>query len=337
MLMGTHINRRYVLGGLAAGCATPLFSGCSERVLSSTLKVAHTLNAEHPVHKALLFFADRLAELSGGKLGAELYPSAQLGTERQLIELCQIGSIAMTKVSTLSMEGFSPAMRLFSIPYLFGDEDHLWRVLESDTGRSLLDGLTDVRLRGLNYYDAGSRSFYATKAPINTPDDLAGKKIRVLPSRVAIEMVAALGGSATPISFGELYTALQQGIVDGAENNPPSYFLSKHFEIAPYYTLDEHTAVPDVIIMSDYVWNRLSADERAWVQQAMDESVTVQRQFWAEDQAAALAAVEEAGSQIIRPDKAPFREAVSGMKARFLEADDLGPLINQVDELRAGS
>jgi len=135
---------------------------------------------------------------------------------------CSGGVVSGTRLKTISMEGFSSKMKLFSIPYLFQDSDHVWRVLNSEVGTSLLDSLRDVRLQGLGYYDAGSRSFYMTDAPIRTPADLRGKKVRVLPSRTSIEMVEALGGAATPISWGELYTALQQGIVDGAENNPPS-------------------------------------------------------------------------------------------------------------------
>ena len=333
-----HPTRRTALrlGGAAAlGAALP----ACDRPLTGELrlKVAHTMNATHPVHKALGVFAETLRELSGGRLGADLYASGQLGTERELIELAQIGSVAMTKVSSLSLEGFSPPMRLFSTPYLFEDNAHLWRVLEGDVGRELLDTLGGVRLKGLSYYDAGSRSFYATAAPINHPDDLAGKKIRVLASPVAVEMVAALGGSATPLAFGELYTALQQGIVDGAENNPPSYFLSKHFEIAPYYSLDEHTSPPDVIIMSSHVWEQLDARERDWVTRAMAVSVEAQRRFWNQDQADALAAVEAAGSRVVYPDKQPFRAAVAGMKRTAMESDDLGPLIRRVDALAGAS
>ena len=328
------LTRRSAMTLAGAGVLGAPLIGCSEPLSGELrLKVAHTMNATHPVHKALGVFADRLAELSSGQLGADLYASAQLGTERQLIELCQIGSIAMTKVSSLSMEGFSPPMRLFSTPYLFEDNAHLWRVLEGDIGRELLDTLGGVRLKGLAYYDAGSRSFYATAAPINHPSDLKGKKIRVLASPVAVEMVAALGGSATPLAFGELYTALQQGIVDGAENNPPSYYLSKHFEIAPYYSLDEHTSPPDVIIMSQHVWRQLDETVQDWVVQAMADSVAAQRRFWDEDQAAALAAVEAAGSEVVYPDKQPFRDAVAGMKRDFLETEDLGPLIRRVDAL----
>jgi tripartite ATP-independent transporter DctP family solute receptor len=328
----TSISRRTFAAATSASLGLG-FAGCSAKLVSGTrLKLAHTLNSDHPVHKAMVFMGGKLAELSNGELGVDIYPNGQLGSERQLIELLQIGALAMTKVSTISMEGFSPKMKLFSIPYLFQDSTHFWRVLNSHIGNSLLDTLRDVRLQGLGYYDAGSRSFYMTDAPVRTPADLVSKKVRVLPSRTSIEMIEALGGAATPISWGELYTALQQGIVDGAENNPPSYYLSKHFEIAQYYTLDEHTSVPDLVIMSRRVFDGLTDQQRGWLKQAMDESVTYQRKLWAEAEAKALNEVAKAGVEIIYPDKQPFREAVLPMKLTF-EKTELGPLIKQVEAL----
>jgi tripartite ATP-independent transporter DctP family solute receptor len=332
----TKLTRRdfTALTGASLGLG---LTGCSAKVVSGTrLKLAHTLNSDHPVHKAMSFMGDKLTELSSGSMGVDIYPNGQLGSERQLIELLQIGSLAMTKVSAISMEGFSPAMKLFSTPYLFQDNDHYWRVLNSDLGRSLLESLHDVRLHGLGYYDAGSRSFYMTDAPVRSPADLKSKKIRVLPSRTSIEMVEALGGAATPISWGELYTALQQGIVDGAENNPPSYYLSKHFETAKYYTLDEHTSVPDLIIMSKRVFDGLTEQQRGWVKTAMDASVVYQRKLWADAENEALTAVKKAGVEVIYPDKQPFRDAVAPMKAALADTE-LGPLIRQVEAMEAKS
>ena len=277
----------------------------------------------------------RLDELSGGTMAIEIYPNGQLGSERELIELVQIGSVSMTKVSTISMEGFSSDMELFSIPYLFKDNAHYWRFLNSAHGQKLLDSLRGVRLQGLGYYDAGSRSFYMTKAPVNSPEDLKGLKVRVLPSRTSIEMIEALGGSATPISWGELYTALQQGVVDGAENNPPSYFLSKHYETAKYYTLDEHTSVPDLLIISRRVYDGLSEQQRGWLKQAVDESILFQRKLWQEASKDALDEVAAAGVKIIHPDKAPFRAAVSGIKAGY-DGTRIGELIREVEALEAG-
>jgi tripartite ATP-independent transporter DctP family solute receptor len=264
----------------------------------------------------------------------DIYLNGQLGSEREMIEMLQVGSIAMTKVSAISLEGFSSGMRLFSIPYLFSDSDHYWRVLDSHIGNSMLNTLGDVRLKGVGYYDAGSRSFYMSDAPVNAPQDLLGKKVRVLPSRTSIKMVEALGGAATPITWGELYTALQQGVVDGAENNPPSYFLSKHYEAAKYYTLDEHTSVPDVLVMSSAVFDRLSEEQKGWLNRAVAESVDLQKKLWAEAETHALQQVKAAGVQVIYPDKKPFRAAVAGMRAAFLDSE-LGSIIKQVEALEA--
>ncbi|MEJ2543263.1 MAG: TRAP transporter substrate-binding protein DctP [Calditrichaceae bacterium] len=163
------------------------------------------------------------------------------------------------------------------------------------------------------YYDAGSRSFYAIDKPINTPADLKGMKIRVMKSITAVNMVKALGGSPTPIPWGELYTALQQGVVDGAENNPPSFYFSRHYEVCKYYSLDEHTAVPDILLMSTVVWNNLTPQEQEWLQKAVDESVIHQKKLWKEATEEALKAVQEAGVKVTYPDKTPFLEAVKPM------------------------
>tara|TARA_B100001093_G_scaffold390817_1_gene377189 strand:- start:2449 stop:3303 length:855 start_codon:yes stop_codon:yes gene_type:complete len=278
--------------------------------------------------------AERLAVFSRGKMRIDIYLNGQLGSEREMIEMLQVGSIAMTKVSAISLEGFSSGMRLFSIPYLFADSDHYWRVLDSDVGKSMLNTLGDVRLKGVGYYDAGSRSFYMSDVAVNTPQDLIGKKVRVLPSRTSIEMVEALGGAATPITWGELYTALQQGVVDGAENNPPSYFLSKHYEAAKYYTLDEHTSVPDVLVMSSAVFDRLSEVQKEWLNRAVVESVALQKKLWAEAETHALQQVKAAGVQVIYPDKKPFRAAVAAMRTAFRDSE-LGSIIKRVEDLEA--
>ena len=312
------------------GAAAVLLASCAEG--TETLRLAHTQSAEHPVHVSMLYMADRLEKISGGEMTMEVYPSGQLGTERELIELLQIGSIAMTKVSSLSIEGFVPEMRVFSVPYLFTDNDHFWDVLNSEVGDELLASLEPVLLKGLGYYDSGSRSFYTKDAPILTPGDLAGKNIRVLSSRASIEMVDVMGGSATPIAFGELYTAIQQGVVDGAENNPPSYYLSRHYEAAPFYSLDEHTTVPDLVVVSLAVWDRLSPQEQAWLKEAMDDSVTFQRRAWAEASEEAMAAIVAGGATVTRPDKAPFRAAVASIKESH-DGTPIGDMIARIDAM----
>ena len=236
----------------------------------------------------------------------------------------------MAKVSASPLEGFIPEMKLFSLPYLFRDSDHYWQILNGEIGTQLLQAGEEYRVRGLAYYDAGSRSFYSTTKPIRSPADLSGMKIRVQSSQTAVAMVKAMGGSPTPISFGELYTALQQGVVDGAENNPPSFHLSKHFEVCKFYTLDEHTSVPDIVLISTRIWNRLSTLEQTWLQQATDESVIYQRELWTAATQNAIDAVEAAGVEIIRPDKTEFQKKV----ASIYQSNELGPMQKLIDRIQ---
>ncbi len=305
-------------------------AGCGARDDVVVLKLAHSLDTGHAVHKGMMHMAERLEEISGGSMRIDIYPSGQLGGERETVELLQIGSIAMTKVSTSPLESFVPAMQIFSVPYVFRDRAHFFKVLDSEIGRELLESTEVARLRGLGYYDAGSRSFYTTRKPVRTPADLKGLKIRVQKSQTSVKMVQALGGSATPISWGELYTALQQGVVDGAENNPPSFYLSRHYEISKFYALDEHTSVPDILLMSSRIWHDLTPEQQDWLQQAVDESVVYQRKLWREATEQALAAVEAAGVEISYPDKEPFQQAVRGMKAAYA-GTTVGDLLARIE------
>ena len=274
------------------------------------LKLAHGLSIDHPVHIALVFMTERISELSEGKLIVDIYPSEQLGSEQQLIELVQIGSVAITKVSAASMQSFADDYKVFGLPYIFRSKEHFFNVIDGQIGNDLLLSTENKWIRGLCYYDSGSRSFYTKNKPITHPDDLAGLKIRVMPSATAVEMIRALGGSATPISWGELYTALQSGVVDGAENNPPSLYTSHHYEVCKYYSLDEHTIIPDVVVISKKVWDKLSNQQKKWIQQAANESAIVERKLWAESELKSLEEVQKAGVKINYPDKGPFIEKV---------------------------
>ena len=318
----------YRLAMVLLTCA--LATACSSRDDVVVLKLAHSLDTGHAVHKGMVHMAERLDEISGGHMRIDIYPSGQLGGERETVELLQIGSIAMTKVSTSPLESFVPAMQIFSIPYVFRDREHFFKVLDSEIGEELLRSTEVARLRGLGYYDAGSRSFYTTDKPVQAPADLKGLKIRVQKSQTSVRMVKALGGSATPISWGELYTALQQGVVDGAENNPPSFYLSRHYEICKYYSLDEHTSVPDILLMSSRIWHDLTPEQQGWLQQAVDESVDYQRRLWQEATEEALAAVMAAGVEVSYPDKAPFQEAVRAMKATYA-GTEVGDLLARIE------
>lgn len=287
-----------------------LFSGCGETDTDvHTIRLAHGMNTTHPVHEAMVVMAELVKEKSNGQLEVIVYPNQQLGTERELLELVQIGSIDITKVSSAVLENFVPQMRVFSLPYLIRDDEHAIKVLEGEIGHELLLAGEPYLLRGLTYYDSGHRSFYTKDRPIATPADLLGMRIRVMESQMAVSMIESMEGAPTPLSFGELYTALQQGVVDGAENNLPSYLSTRHYEVARYLSLDEHTMLPDVLLIGTHSWEFLTEQEQAWIQEAADSSAIYQRKIWAEAEVEALRIVQEDGVEVIYPDKTPFMEA----------------------------
>jgi len=308
-------------------------SSCSNNSNIKTIKLAHGLDINHPVHKAMVLMGEELEKNSKGRLALEIYPSSQLGSERQCLELLQIGSLEMTKVSAAVMENFAPDMKVFGLPFLFKNKAHRFKILDGKIGKELLDGGTKYWLKGLGYYDAGSRSFYTKEKQINTPDDLKGMKIRVMESATAMNMVKKLGGSPTPISSGELYTALQQGVVDGAENNPPTFYLSGQYEVCKYYSLDEHTAIPDVLIIGTHLWKKLSKQEQQWLQKAVDVSVTYQRKLWEQSENKALEAVKKAGVEVVIPDKSKFTEKVKTMFDEYKYDKNVYRLIQEIQEI----
>lgn len=310
-----------------------MFSACAELSTSKSLKLAHSLDVTHPVHKGMVYMAEKVAEKSNGQLTIEIYPSQQLGTERQCLELLQIGSLAMTKVSAAVMENFSPNIQIFSLPYIFRSREHAYEVLDGPIGKGLLEQSDKYWLRGLTYFDAGQRSFY-TKKPVRTPEDLEGMKIRVQESVTAINLVRSLDGAPTPISWGELYTALQQGVVDGAENNPPSFYLSRHYEVCKYYTLNEHTSVPDILVISTVAWNSLNDQEKQWMEEAAAEATDYQRKLWQEAEQEALDAVQAAGVEIIYPDKSAFAEKTKILFEDYKDKPEMYQLIQQIQAVQ---
>ena len=311
-----------------------LFMGCGNISNTKFLKLAHGLDSSHPVHLGMVFMADKVKEKSGGKLQIEIYPSQQLGTERQALELLQIGSLAMTKVSGAVMENFAPRMKCLSLPYVFRDRQHTYDVQDGEVGKELLVQSEKYWLRGLGYFDAGQRSFYTKEKSIEKPEDLKGLKIRVQESVMAMNLVRALGGAPTPISYGELYTALQQGVVDGAENNPPSFVSSRHYEICKYYSLNEHTAVPDILVIGTVAWNNLSSQEQKWLQEAADEAITYQRKIWVKSEEDAIATVEAAGVTVTRPDKTLFSAKTEILLDEFKDDKEMYELIQRIKAVK---
>ena len=308
-------------------------SSCSYNQKARELKLAHGMDINHPVHLAMVFLKQRLEKKSGGKLKLKIFPGSQLGAERETLELLQIGSLDITKVSAAVLENFIPEYKVLSVPYIFKDKQHVFKFYDSEVGASLLKKGDKFKLRGLTYYDSGTRNFYTTNRPIHTPNDLKGLKIRVQKSNMAVAMVNDLGGSPTPISYGELYTALQQGVVDGAENNLPSFYTSKHYEICKYLTMDEHTVVPDVLLIGLDTWNRLNAQEKQWLTEAARESSFEERKLWEASEQKSLKEIKAAGVQIITPDKSQFVEKTKTFPDLFKDQPESLKLIRDINNL----
>lgn len=298
------------------------------------LKLGHALDINHPVHKAMEFWADTLNKTTKGHIIIKIYPGGQLGAEKELIEQLQMGTLDIAKVSSAGLEAFVPEMKVLGMPYLFRSKEHKWKVLNSAFGKELLKTGSGRGLVGIGFYEAGERSFYTKGSLIREPTDLKNLKIRVIKSPMAISLLKTLGASPTPISWGELYTALQQGTVDGAENNPPSFVSARHYEVCKYYSLDKHTSPMDVVLAGKKAWEKLTEADKAVMIKTFDVSVEYQRQLWDEVVKKNFALLDSVGVEVIVPDQTPFIEAVVPMYEEYAEDEVIGPLIEKIKAIK---
>ncbi|SHO57402.1 TRAP transporter substrate-binding protein [Vibrio quintilis] len=300
---------------------------------ATTLKLSHNQDRTHPVHKSMQFMAKEVKALTHGEVRIRIYPNGQLGTQRESMELLQNGAIDMVKSNASELESFEPAYGAFNIPYIFHDKAHFYRAITGDVGEKILASSHDKGFVGLTYYDAGARSFYAQK-PIKSPSDLKGMKIRVQPSPTAVEMIQLMGGSPTPLAFGELYTALQQGVVDGAENNPTALTSARHGEVVKYYSQDEHTIIPDVLVISSKVWDKLPADQQAAIKKAATDSMMYHKDLWTKMTDKAIEKAEKSMDvKFVKVDKQPFIDAVKPMHDKALKNPAIASYVQQIDAL----
>ncbi|MFT3963256.1 TRAP transporter substrate-binding protein [Propionivibrio sp.] len=243
------------------------------------MRLGHGLPEDHAVHKAVMRFAELVKERSNGEIEIKVFANGVLGGEREMLEQVQNGVLEMTKASASPLETFSADYKVFNLPFVFRDRDHFFRVLTSPVGESILASSKKRGFIGLAYYDSGARSFYAKK-PINTPDDLKGLKIRVQQSPTTIKMIQALGATPTPMAWGEVYSALQTGVVDGAENNVTALTNGRHGEVCKFYAETEHQIVPDVLVMSSVRWDSLKKQHQEIIKKAAVDSYEYQKSLW---------------------------------------------------------
>ncbi|UYG00775.1 TRAP transporter substrate-binding protein [Halomonas sp. GD1P12] len=288
-----------------------LASGNALAEQNINLKLAYAQNAQ-PVKDALALFGELVEEKSNGSITVSYFPDSQLGGESELVELLQAGAVDMTKVSGGLMGSFSPLYDVFSMPYLFDDEEHFYRVMNDEEIMSdVYQSTQDQGFVGVGWYDSGQRNFYMTNEPIEQVEDLAGKKIRVMQSQTAIDTMKLLGASPVVMAQEEVYTALQQGVLDGAENNEFALTAARHGEVVDYYTLDGHTRIPDIILISNRVIDSLSDEQQTAVMEALEESTQSQVEHWREAITTARTQIQdEFGVTINEVDIAPFQQAV---------------------------
>ncbi len=324
--------KKTVLG--AAVGAAMLLGSTASAFAATTLKLSHNHPRDHAVHKAMDYMAKEVKKLTDGEVRIRIYPDAQLGTQRESMELMQNGALDMVKSNAAELEAFSPAYSAFNLPYLFRNKEHYYSVTGGEVGKEILNSSKDSGFIGVTYYDAGARSFYTSK-PINTPEDLKGLKVRVQPSPSAIAMVKALGGNPTPLAYGELYTALQQGVVDAAENNIPSFSLSRHSEVSKYYSMDEHTMVPDVLVVSTKTYDNLTAEQQEALMDAAKASSEYMKELWAESEAKERNKAEKMGVTFVEPDKNAFVQAVQPMYAEIASSNpELSKLVDKIKSVQ---
>ena len=283
-------------------------------VKAETLKFAYASNAT-PTVEAMKKFGEILEQKTNGDITVQYFPDSQLGGERELVELVQAGTIDFTKVSGGLMESFSPVYGTFSMPYLFNSEEHFYKVMDNaGIMQPIYESTKDRGIVGLTYFNSGARSFYTVKKPVESVADLKGLKFRVMQSPTSIKMVQLLG--ATPIAMGqaEVYTSLQQGVLDGAENNEYAITIARHGEVAKYYSYDVHTRIPDIMLVSSKTLEKLSDENRQAVLDAAKEATAYHKQVWSDAIAAEKKKSEDDfGVQFFYPDITAFQTAVQPM------------------------
>lgn len=283
-----------------------------------TLRLAHNQGEDHPVHTSLVEFTKLAEEKSSGNVKLNIFANGQLGQERDVIELVKSGALDVAKVSASALEAFDKNYTIFSLPYVFQSKEHYHNVMDnSEAVKEIYQGSKDQGFVAIGWYDAGQRSIYTADQKIETPADMKGIKIRVQESPTSISMIKAMGGSPTPMAYGEVYTSLQQGVIDGAENNETALTNGKHGEVAKAYSYTEHQYVPDILIVSTKVWDGLSQDQQKAIQDATRESSESHKKVWADAVEKTIKDAEAMGVEFYQVDKQSFIDAANSLHEAF--------------------
>ena len=295
------------------------------------LKAADTHSDGYPTVEAVEHMGELLSNWTNGRIQVKMFAGRQLGEEKDTIEQTIAGAIELNRVNLAPLNGIIPETAIPALPYIFRSIDHMHKVMDGEIGAEILASMEEHGLVGLAFYDSGARSFYNSKRPINSPADMKGMKIRVQNSDLFVATMEALGANATPMEFGQVYEALKTGVIDGAENNWPSYESTRHFEVANHYTLDQHSLSPEVLVMSKFAWDKLSATDQQLVRKAAALSVPVMRELWNARVKSSKAKVIANGNLVVDSvDKQPFIDAMRPVYERFASTDELQALVTRI-------
>ncbi len=287
---------------------------------------------DYPVSIAMESFAAEIAERTDGELTAKIFHNGVLGSQPDAIEQIRLGVIDFGEFSLGPMGTSVPETNVVSLPFIFSSIPKMYELMDGEVGEAIGAGMMARGIVPLGWYDAGARSFYNSVRPINTPADVEGLKIRVMSNDLFVSMVESMDGNATPMAFAEVYQSIQTGVVDGAENNPPSYESTSHFEVANFYSLTEHLIIPECLCMSKVTWDKLTPEQQTIVKEAGRSSATLQRELWQAREAASMEIVQAGGTVVNTiADKGPFQKAMAPVYEKFLaENPDLADLVNLI-------
>ncbi|MFK8030221.1 MAG: TRAP transporter substrate-binding protein [Gammaproteobacteria bacterium] len=324
------IKRRQLLGAPLM-LAPLLLSSCSKRGGARPLFAADSQPDDYPTTQGLHAIDRLLNERTNGEMRVRVYPGGQMGAEKDTLEIAVFGGLDLTRVNLAPINSIVPETIVLALPFLFRSIAHSRAAFDGAVGRKILDAMMPYGLRGMCYYDSGARSFYNTKRPIYTPDDIAGMKIRVQNSDIYVAMMQALGANPTPIPYGEVYQSLVQGVVDGAENNVPSYESSRHFEAAGHYSLTRHVMAPEVLVASRRSWDKMTPEEQSYLQTAASDSVPIMRALWDARVGVSRQRIIDRGVQIVENvDHAAFSEKMLPVWDRFVLTPEMKSLVQEI-------
>jgi tripartite ATP-independent transporter DctP family solute receptor len=322
MSQGTNkVDRRTLLGSATAAAVSAMIPGSAFAQDKMVMKATDVHPLGYPTVEAVVRMGKKLETASNGRLSIQMFPAMQLGGEKEMIEQAQVGALQIARISVGPIGTVVDDLNVFNMPFVFRDTKHMEAVIDGSIGQELLDKVSNepkTKLIGLCWMNAGSRNVYNSKKPIKELADLKGLKIRMMGNPLFVDTMNALGGNGIAMGFDQLYNAMQTGVVDGAENNPPSYVSGNHYQVAKYFSQTEHLIIPEILVFSRVAWEKLSKDDQALVKKVAKETQLEQRALWYEAEAKALVKMKEAGIEIITfADKKPFQDAVKPVWEKY--------------------